>query len=203
MIMEDIPDTLTPSSKITDDSTKSGTKSQKSQKQKSSSGKQKNSQSSQSTSSTVNNNKSNTLVERRHSGPLDSMRQAAYYVGQTAMEIPNVDNIPDDLCKKSLLVQDYDTQNPFFKEFDFKSYKIIKYEGRYRLIAFFETYDDLKMALETRFHLDGKDYCWTRPQPIQPKKKNGKNSLAQELKKATEDRSSSVKRSSHNAKDPK
>ncbi|GBC04587.1 hypothetical protein RclHR1_05760005 [Rhizophagus clarus] len=71
------------------------------------------------------------------------------------------------------------------------------------LIAFFETYDDLKMALETRFHLDGKDYCWTRPQPIQPKKKNGKNSLAQELKKATEDRSSSVKRSSHNAKDPK
>ncbi|GES83721.1 hypothetical protein RCL_jg9510.t1 [Rhizophagus clarus] len=70
-----------------------------------------------------------------------------------------------------------------------------------RLIAFFETYDDLKTALETRFHLDGKDYRWTRPQSVQQKKKSGKNSSAREPQKVTDDRSSSLKRSSRNAKD--
>ncbi|GBB88838.1 hypothetical protein RclHR1_15450003 [Rhizophagus clarus] len=59
-------------------------------------------------------------------------------------------------------------------------------EKEFWLIAYFKTYDDLKMALETCFYLDGQDYHWTRPTFTTPKKKKGdKPSSAKDSQKAT------------------
>ncbi|GBC04819.1 hypothetical protein RclHR1_00590005 [Rhizophagus clarus] len=95
-----------------------------------------------------------------------------------------VDGVPDSLRKQYLPVQDYDSQDPFFKDFDFKSYEIIKFGGRNRLIAYFETYEQMKTALESSFHLDGQDYRWTRPTSSSPKKKSGRQGLPQTQPKA-------------------
>ncbi|GES81060.1 hypothetical protein GLOIN_2v1772716 [Rhizophagus clarus] len=114
-----------------------------------------------------------------------------------------VDGVPDSVCKQLLLVQDYNNQDPFFKEFEFKSYKIIKHTGKNRLIAFFENYDDLKNALETHFNLEGQDFRWNRfhsGATTQSKKKTGK-STSRVSEKAVKGKNDSLKQSHCNAKE--
>ncbi|GBB93825.1 hypothetical protein RclHR1_22380002 [Rhizophagus clarus] len=68
-----------------------------------------------------------------------------------------VNGLPDS---DPLITQDFDKRDSFFKDQGLKSYKFIKEgNGHNMIVRFFETYENMKNALESSFIFERVEYC--------------------------------------------
>ncbi|GBB86998.1 hypothetical protein RclHR1_13450004 [Rhizophagus clarus] len=72
-----------------------------------------------------------------------------------------VDGLPVSVTTDPLLVQDYDKCDSFFKDQGIRAYKFLKQgANQVTMLGFFETYEDLKTALESPFVYERTKYKW-------------------------------------------
>ncbi|GBC08894.1 hypothetical protein RclHR1_08470005 [Rhizophagus clarus] len=82
------------------------------------------------------------------------------------------EGLPVSVTTDPQLTQDYDKRDSFFKDQGIRAYKFLKQgTDRVTMLGFFETYEDLKTALESPFIYERVEYRWYRSSGRPPKKK--------------------------------